>query len=318
LHHMVLFRTLAVAGALAGIAGCSTSGQSRLTSNAGAVPSLPSATSSIVVNATTPLLYASSNTANSVVVYKQGGTNQSPILTLTNGLNGPLGMFVDLNHDLYVANQPASTIVVFHRGATSPYKTLTDPGYYPGTVAVDSNGTVYVSNTQTTGGAAGNVVVYANGSTTPTSSLTMPPNTQVGNEAIDKNHNLWVNYLDPGLVDKVVKFVAEKNPAHATSIAVVQGRGLFFNSNNNLVIVDSGTPDVAIWAPPFHSLTSSCPADSGFRGITSSKVQKGYFVADVNVGSIQEYQYANCTLVDTITAGINPAAPATRVTSDPE
>ena len=63
------------------------------------------------------------------------------------GLNGPQGMTVASNHDLLVANTNTGSVLRFHRGATTPYRTYTDPGgQFPTGVTVQKDKTVVVAN----------------------------------------------------------------------------------------------------------------------------------------------------------------------------
>ena len=87
---------------------------------------------------------------NSVVNIYAGGTfaSQSPCGILTGFIN-PQGLFISPgSHNLYVANTGGGNVLVFHRGATSPFQTYTDTtGQYPVDVAVSSpNGNVIASN----------------------------------------------------------------------------------------------------------------------------------------------------------------------------
>src|SRR4029077_6219095 len=58
----------------------------------------------------TPTLYVSQFYTNDIQVYRQGGTNQSPIGTITNGVVNPQGMFVTPNNWVYVANTGANNV----------------------------------------------------------------------------------------------------------------------------------------------------------------------------------------------------------------
>jgi sugar lactone lactonase YvrE len=81
-------------------------------------------------------------------------------------------MAVDAAHQLWVANTNAFNIVAFKRGSTTPFQTLNDPSYYPISVAVDGNGTVYAANAESSTGPPGNVTGWKKGHTNPTATLT--------------------------------------------------------------------------------------------------------------------------------------------------
>ena len=73
---------------------------------------------------------------------------------------------------------------------------MSDPGgFFPQNIAVDDAGTVYVGNTSANGGQ-GNVVLYKNGATSPTQTLTDPSVTGVIGVAVDQNHDVFVNAIN--------------------------------------------------------------------------------------------------------------------------
>ena len=97
------------------------------------------------------IIYISDFIDNVIDIY--AGPNfagQAPCGKLSgSGLSNPQGMTVKAG-DLYVANTGGFDVLVFHRGATSPFKTYTDPGdgggQYPVDVTVAADKTVIASN----------------------------------------------------------------------------------------------------------------------------------------------------------------------------
>jgi len=99
--------------------------------------------------------YVSDEVSNVVDVYTGKFAGQAPCgLIASPSLAVPSGMHVDtVTHDLYVANWGAADIVVFHKGATTPYNTYTDPtGQNPDDVTLAKDGTVIASNEESIGG----------------------------------------------------------------------------------------------------------------------------------------------------------------------
>ena len=121
---------------------------------------------------------------NSVYIYNQKDT-KAPCGQIT-GVTNPQGLFVDKHHNLWVAisgncKTQYSSVLEFGPGSSNPIKTLQDSAGSAAGVAVDNaSGTVYVTNfydyTQRLREAGTTVVVevYANGSTTPTGTLSDP------------------------------------------------------------------------------------------------------------------------------------------------
>lgn len=142
---------------------------------------------------------------NSVYVYDQSHNGKTPCGQIT-GVTNPQGLFVDKNHDLWVAvsgdcRTQFSSVLEFAPGGSTPIKTLQDPDGAATDVAVDDNsGTVYVTNffNYTTGCASGNngvVEVYKKGHSTPTKTLSDPNMTYAFDDAVDNQGNLYVTYL---------------------------------------------------------------------------------------------------------------------------
>src|SRR5579864_9296346 len=114
------------------------------------------------VNARTPLVYVSDATNNLIDIFDLHGRQ---VGELTKGLNAPVGMFVDKQHRLWVANSGANDVLVYERGARTPSKTLTQDGqFHPNDVTLCRDGTAFVANAFNAGGIA----VYPPGKTKPT------------------------------------------------------------------------------------------------------------------------------------------------------
>jgi hypothetical protein len=94
-----------------------------------------------------PIVYMSDFNTSTINIYKVPFAGQAPCGQIT-GVVNPQGMIVR-RHVLYVANTGAGSVVAFHRGASSPFKTYTDPncsGQFPVDVTVSADGYVYATN----------------------------------------------------------------------------------------------------------------------------------------------------------------------------
>jgi hypothetical protein len=107
------------------------------------------------------------------------------------GVSDPVQLAVDAQGTIYVANAQtnasgAGSVTEYPRGATSPSRTLTAGLNTSTGVAVDSTGTVYVSNKY-----VGSIVVFAKGKETPeetiSANLTGPDGL-----AVDKSNDLFI------------------------------------------------------------------------------------------------------------------------------
>ncbi|MBV8373342.1 MAG: hypothetical protein JOY69_08795 [Candidatus Eremiobacteraeota bacterium] len=107
----------------------------------------------------TTLVYVADHKNNLIDVFDRRGALR---YTITNGLNAPVGLFVDAGHNLWVANPGANDVLVYSRGALSPARILHDRNQ-PNDVAVSSDGTAFVADALNAGGVA----VFPAGHTMP-------------------------------------------------------------------------------------------------------------------------------------------------------
>ena len=148
------------------VVGCSTQPSQLHALPNGAAP----APQSIHASAIIPETYIADAATNSVYIYSAAGVRTGSLT----GFNEPAGLAVDGQGNLYVADEANQVVKGFAPGATTPFITLADAGFYPTSVAVDAAGNVYVSN-YCSGSAGsihctgdGSVFKYAKGSTTHT------------------------------------------------------------------------------------------------------------------------------------------------------
>ena len=109
--------------------------------------------------------YSSPPRPDSVSVYPPRG--YAPDRVIKAGVESPVGLAVDSNGLLYVANSPNSLkatgwVSVYRRGANKPLRTITQGVDVPLSIAVDPSGNLYVANF-----FAGTVTVYSGGGATP-------------------------------------------------------------------------------------------------------------------------------------------------------
>jgi hypothetical protein len=143
----------------------------------------------------TDLLFVSDAFKNIVWIYPAAKLHPAPIGTITAGISGPEGLWVDSRGVLYVANSGNSTVTEYLPGALAPFRTLQNGhGGSPIAVTTDSNGTVYVTNAGSIMPATGTITEFARGSTTPTLTVSDPGFAFMGGAAIDPKGNLLVAY----------------------------------------------------------------------------------------------------------------------------
>jgi len=262
------------------------------------------------------LMYASQYYTNTVQIYKQAGTSQSPCASLTTSIVNPQGMYVDTKNNVWVANTGANNVVMFAKGGTTIKKTLSDPGQYPVDVCIGSTGNVYATNIITTGGGPGSLEEWVGGKGTG-KNIAIPNNSRVLFCGIDNKNNLYVNYLDAtsGL-GAMVEFIAGKGDAELTKVSTSFPGGLQFDNAQDLVGNDQLGPTTCIYELP--SPTGSCKTATGDPlAVAIDKTHTDIYVSDASGGSVYEYTYPKFTLENTISSGLGASSPPFGVAADP-
>ncbi len=263
------------------------------------------------------LLYGSSYDGGFINIYPEAGNNQQPVGQLTSGLVSPQGLFVDKHQRLWAANTNAFNVVGFKRGATTPFATLSDPNYYPISVAVDKNGTVYAANAESTTGPPGNVTVWTKGSTNPTATLTYGNFLIVTGVGVDASNNVYVSYIPTSGPPAMVVFPAGSQTGQPLNIADANLADMTFDSDQNLVM-ETLSNTLGIWAPPYTSGPARTIPPFGNEPTLNRRDKKVWIAyANYSTPMIEGYDYATGNLVDTIRSGFTTTAIPYGVAVDP-
>jgi hypothetical protein len=187
-----------------------------------------------LLDAVAPLTYVSDYQNNNVTVFNRKGK----VLGQIGGLNAPDGLFVDENHNLWVANIFGSNVLEYARGGTTPILTLNDPGR-PTDVTICPNGRVYVSNGSNPGSAPGNIEVYGPGQINPGGSLSWPNEHYFAYITCDKAGNVFTTVSNGGSDARVIEFPkGDSFGAHDLGITLSYAGGIKPDIAGNLLIVD--------------------------------------------------------------------------------
>lgn len=164
------------------------------------------------------------------------------------GVSEPMQLAVDAEGTIYVANAQtdasgAGAVTEYPRGAMSPVRTLTTGLNTSTGVAVDSAGTVYVSNKY-----LGTIVVFAKGKETPketiTANLTGPDGL-----AVDKSDDL---FIADGSSNEVLELVHGSKRPHSLHLAALSRPiGVAVDSHGNLFVSNllGASSTVAMYPP---------------------------------------------------------------------
>ena len=224
---------LGTTAAIALIAGCS--GANSQIAPTGSSNSVQSSVVRTRGSSLRPLVYVADYPNNAITVFDR---NASVVGKITNGLYHPVGILVDGSHNIWVVNEHFSNVVEFTRGGTTPIKTLDDSVELPVDVTICPNGTIYVSNFDTLNSDSGNISVYANGSTSPTGSLSYPGEYYNYYLTCDANNNVFTTMyiVATGIV---VEYPGGRQSA-ATRLPIYLGLpgGIKIDQAGNLLVGD--------------------------------------------------------------------------------
>ncbi len=261
-----------------------------------------------------PLLYVSDYIGGYVNIYSQNGQNQAPIGQLT-GFSTPAFLYVSKAGDLYVANDNAYNVLVFHRGATSPFETLNVPVIQVYQVTEDSSGTTYVSGS--TGSAGGATIeVYAAGSLNPTSSLSDPNYAYFVGVTTDSKGNIYTcadqtgSYTKSGTVEE---FLAGSTTPINLGLHTTGCYGLAIGPRDNLLVADFFAKAIEVF-PPGSTMPATTIKTNGLPISLSLNANVSAFYVGTANHSVLEYTVGG-KLIDTITNGITE--PVDGVATDP-
>lgn len=274
---------------------------------------------------TTPLVYASITGSSEVLAYATNVTPApppapppAPVETIT-GLLGPAGLAVDRKGNLYVVEIGNNDVKVFKPGQLTPFKTLfpaTGSSAFFQTVAVDARGTVYVGASSATA-TTGSIVVFANGATTPSNTITDPAIARANGIAVDGAGNIFLNYV--GLVAPNTYGYAVGAQPVTTSIGETffhqlgidsapnspQPLGLTLDRNGDLVIADT-MGVVSIYRPATNTPVMSFQASGLIGNVFTVNLaltgpnDRQLLVAPHDTAVIYQYAYPSGTLEGTI------------------
>ena len=232
------------------------------------------------------------------------------------GVSNPSGLMF-FKKDLYVANTAASNILAIDTFAQVT-KTLDDPGEFPASIAATRDGTIYVGNIFDAAFAAGNVAIYAKGSTTPTSTLTSPSFFQIEGTAVNSAGDVFVNN-DTGFFTggQVIEFPGGAGSGTILkNIHVKIAAGLKIDpKTQDLLVVDQGTNVVKVYAARYTGhAKASYPVPNGGSSVdialdaTSSNL---YFANDTK-RTIDVLSYPAGTFLGSYGGGVEPIGVAVK------
>lgn len=172
---------------------------------------------------------------------------------ITKGVTRSLGVCTDRRGTLYVANSGGSqpSIAEYKRGATSPFRTITSGLRAPEFDVVDSEGNLYVAD-------SGSVLVYAQGASSPSRTISIPGGNFVGGLAFDPAGDLLVNSLNVkgGVATVYAVKAGSSTPQNLGLQDLPNGLSLGADKTGN-IYAGGHAGEIAIYAPGSKSPTRS-------------------------------------------------------------
>lgn len=254
-----------------------------------------------------------SNLIGSIRIYSADIHDQNPpmLSQITQGATRPEGEWVDRNGILYVVNAEQyptlANVVEYKRGASSPFRTITDGVLSPYSVAVGKDGTVYVNSIGElpSGGTTGMVVVYPPGGLAPKMTITLPEAAEYGMSAggiaMDPRGNVYVANFGDATVSQFFKITPGSSQATNLGLTGYGGDAIAIDGAGNLYAGGfSGGYDgyfIAVYPPGATSPSRTIPLSFEAYGITATHNGTLYVVAD---NEVAEYAPGASTPINTI------------------
>jgi hypothetical protein len=250
----------------------------------------------------TGVIYVSSLSANTVYVYSKklgAGANPAPLGTITEGVSGPSGSFVDKHGNLFVANDSNFTVTMYPAGSTT-WKLRYTGFEYPLNVAVDSKGSVFIVDF-----TGEKVVQFPKGSTR--SKLTIPLAYPPHGVALDSSNNVYVSYNTgahgggPGTVNE---YAPGSKTGKNLNLPIGWAAGDVIDGSGNLLVADQSNAAVYVFAPgkntPSQTISENLqdPVNLAFDASF-----KHLYVADDEVDAVLVYDYPSGKYVTTLNNG---------------
>lgn len=245
-------------------------------------------------------LYVADQPNQRVAIFSQSTGAQTG--QITDAIAGPDGLYVDPSGTLYVCNFGAGTVTEYPKGQTTHSKTLTGT-IGPKYVVAGRDGTVYVSDFGN--GSHSNLYEYADGSTTPTT--TIPFATFPAGVALDIHNKVYVAYNDSTNTDiEVLKFRPGSKTGKNLGIHLKNGNagGLAFDKSGDLLLDDQSLPGVDVFPPGATTPSQQIKGFSLAYQIALNHKNTHLFVSDPFGPSVAEVAYPSGTPIRSFSSGL--------------
>ena len=235
-----------------------------------------------------------------VLIYPAKPPGASQKGSITSGVDAPWALYIDQQHNLYVANQSGQkggggSVTAYPRLAVTPSATYTEGLGRPLYPIVDQYGDLFVGNGENVNKNAGAVVEYRVGSTSAYQVL-QTPGDEVDGMDFDTQGNLYVAYR--GSHTSPASSVEEFAPGSAQGVVLGmelnQPQGLIVDNRGNIVVAQSGGPHNLMVFPPGATspqMSVKLPSGADPTQIVLRKNEHRIYVASFSNGDIYDITY---------------------------
>ena len=212
--------------------------------------------------------------------------------TITSGVDGPDGNFVDKNGRLYVTNVNNATIAEYAAGATSPMFSYEAGMKDPVDVAVDKAGRVYEADWNSGILGAGFVNEYPAGVDSVLRSCS--PDGSVEGVVVDGYGNVFVSLDFADGTAGIIEYARGLKGCHATKLGIPlqAAGGMAMDAQGNLIVCDQFAATVNVIPPPYTSITGTLGLDwvDPFH-VSINKKNDQVYVSDPGAGFVAVLHY---------------------------
>lgn len=216
-------------------------------------------------NVHVPVLFVSDDKTNAVYLFNSSTFDPRPIGKITDGIDLPTGLAVDVNGNLYVANSNLAAhdfdVAVYHPGALRPFRTIRSTHGVPVAIAVSADGTLAVAYAPHMFlFSPATLVIYDRGSLTPTRTITIglagDDLVRLESVAIDVSDNVFLSVGRYPDEIQLLKFAP--GSTQGVNVGISPGTGEAFDGRGDFYISYGAIIDV--FAPgatqPFRRITN--------------------------------------------------------------
>lgn len=246
--------------------------------------------------------YGGSGVGNVVLFNKK----YSPTKTITRGISENDGVWIDAHENLYVANLGAGVDGTVTEYAPSGKLSFTySTGMTaPVTVTTDSDGNVYVGESDT---YPGHIDEFPQKSNTPIARCVTPNGGLVTGVTVDKNGNVFAGSVQSSGSSELIEFLGGLSGCSPTALPapVYYVGGIELDGSGDLVVEEQTVGDILIIPPPYSNIQTTL---TGFNGdpyqLALNAKNNLLFVDEGNNGDIVVAQYPSGTIEKTLTNDI--------------